>query len=355
MNFQEQQDRARRETGRLVIYFIGAVLGLILSLYLVATLVFTGGSMEGPIWWNPELLLFVAAATGLVVGLGSGFKIMQLSSGGGAAVAESLGGRRIDPRSTNLEERRILNVVEEMAIASGVPVPPVYLLEEAGINAFAAGKSPEEAVIGVTRGCIQAMNRDQLQGVMAHEFSHILNGDMMINLRLMGILHGILLISIIGQMMLRGGVYSSAFSGGRRDRGGGNKGAVILMALAMLVLGWLGVIFGNLIKAAVSRQREYLADASAVQFTRNPDGIAGALKVIAAHHKGSDLDNPHASEASHMLFSRGGHSLFTDLFATHPPIEERIRRIDPHWDGQLPGRRKPKRRGPPPLPPQFDK
>ena len=258
---------------------------------------------------------------------GSLFKIAQLA-GGGTGVAERLGGRRVYPNTIEPNERRLLNVVEEMALASGVPVPPVFMMkDEEGINAFAAGFSPSDAVIGVTRGCVEQLSRDELQGVIAHEFSHILNGDMRLNIRLIGILHGILLLGLIGRELLR----IASFSGGSRRR---NDSAMylLLVGLVMMVLGFLGMFLGNLIKAAISRQREYLADASAVQFTRNPEGIAGALKRIGAAVFGSRLTSPRAAEISHMYFAEG----VSTLFATHPPLAERIRRLDPQWDGKFP-------------------
>jgi uncharacterized tellurite resistance protein B-like protein len=214
-----------------------------------------------------------------------------------------------------------------MALASGVPVPAVFMLiSELGINAFAAGHSPSDAVVAVTRGCAQQLTRDQLQGVVAHEFSHILNGDMRLNLRLMGVLFGILLMGLSGRELLR----IAARTGGSRK----NNGGLYLLAIGLIfmVLGFLGLLIGNLIKAAVSRQREFLADASAVQFTRNPGGIAGALRRIGAAVFGSKLKSPRAAEASHMYFAEG----LASLFATHPPLDERIRRIDPQWDGQYP-------------------
>jgi Zn-dependent protease with chaperone function len=250
---------------------------------------------------------------------------MALSSGG-TVVAESLGGRLISQGTSDLHERKALNVVEEMAIASGTPVPPVYLLErEQGINAFAAGFTPGDAVIGLTRGTITYLTREELQGVIAHEFSHILHGDMRLNIRLIGILHGVLLIGLIGYIVLRS------------VRGGSNKnaGAIMGLGVGLLVIGFTGTFFGNLIKASVSRQREFLADASAVQFTRNNIGIAGALKKIGGYTPGSELDTPEAPTMSHAYFSSGVSSFMQSIFATHPPLDVRIKRIDPNWDGDF--------------------
>jgi Zn-dependent protease with chaperone function len=275
---------------------------------------------------------FIAIGAGVVavIVVGSLYKVMTLSAGG-KAVAESLGGQLIPQNTRDLNQRKLLNVVEEMAIASGTPAPPVYLLaDEQGINAFAAGFSPRDAVIGVTRGTIEHLNRDQLQGVIAHEFSHIFNGDMRLNIRLMGVLHGILILGLIGYYILRPAAYS-----GHRRSSGKNAGGIFALAIGLMVIGYAGTFFGNLIKAAVSRQREYLADASAVQFTRNPDGIAGALKRIGGLEYGSKVQNPGAAEISHAFFAQGLSSLMQSLFATHPPLKKRILRIDPRWDGSF--------------------
>jgi len=338
-NFFANQDAARRNTKRLVLLFCLAVVAIAGMLYLLAVLVtgverpdpYTDQMVISPLWWQPELAVGVAIATLVVVGGGSLYKIAQLRHGG-AVVAEALGGTRISPATRDADERRLLNVVEEMAIASGTPTPPVYLLRnEAGINAFAAGFAPSDAVIGVTRGCVQRLNRDELQGVIAHEFSHILSGDMGLNIRLMGVIHGILIIGIIGYFLLR----SSLYSGSGRRSGGRDNSALALVAagVGLMVIGFLGTFFGNLIKASVSRQREFFADASAVQFTRNPQGLAGALKEIGGYKAGSILASPNAPEASHLFFSQGLRIGLQMLFATHPPLEERIRRLDPSWHG----------------------
>ena len=283
--------------------------------------------------WNPGLFAVVSLGTLALIGGGSLYRVASLA-GGGHSVAEMMGGRPLSAQTTDPDERKILNVVEEMAIAAGTPVPPVYLLEqEDGINAFAAGYAPGDAVIGVTRGCIQNLTRDELQGVIAHEFSHILNGDMRLNIRLIGALYGILLISMTGWIIFRSTANANQYDNRRDgDRRGSNPWP--LVGLALYVLGYIGVFFGNLIKAAVSRQREFLADASAVQFTRNPDGIAGALKKIGALAEGSRVRAPEAQEASHLFFGDAvGHLL--GIFATHPPLVERIRRIDPSFEGDF--------------------
>lgn len=283
--------------------------------------------------WNSALFLKVAAGTFLVITTASLFKMIQLRSGG-PRIAEQLGGRRIDSNTTDALERKLLNVVEEMAIASGMPTPLVYLLsDENAINAFAAGTSHSDAVIGVTRGSVTELSRDELQGVIAHEFSHILNGDMRLNIRLIGILSGILVISNIGYFVLRFAFYGG---GARRDsKDSGNPLPFMAVGVAMMVIGFIGTFFGSMIKAAVSRQREFLADASAVQFTRNADGISGALKKIGGFSLGSIVKSPNALEVSHLFFGQGI-SGWMELFATHPPLADRIRRIDPSWQGTFP-------------------
>jgi len=322
-NFFQQQDSARRKTFQLVVYFVLAILILIALVY--GLLLALGESVS---WWQPELLLLAGLGVGLVVGGASAFKVAQLASGG-QAVALMMGGEEVPGTTTDARHKRLLNVVEEMALAAGVPVPPVYVLKEPGINAFAAGYSPGDAVVAVSQGCLDYLSRDELQGVVAHEFSHILNGDMRLNIRLIGLIFGIMALSIIGRILM---FASRGRSSGRSD----SRGGLVLLGLGVFVLGLVGAFFGRLIMAAVSRQREYLADASAVQFTRNPDGIGGALKKIGGLAEGSRIDNPQAAEAGHMFFANAfaGEGFF-GLLATHPPLVERIRRLDPQFDGQF--------------------
>ncbi len=222
--------------------------------------------------------------------------------------------------------RRLRNVVEEMAIASGVPVPEIYVLEEeSGINAFAAGFTPSDAAVAVTRGTLELLDRDELQGVIAHEFSHILNGDMRLNIRLMGVLFGIMVLGLIGRLIVRGGHHTSIISS-RRDRG---APVALVIGLGLMVVGGIGVFFARVIKAGISRQREYLADASAVQFTRQSSGIANALKKIGGYSEGSLIKSADPEEVSHMLFGTGAR--FCSLFATHPPLVARIQALDPSF------------------------
>jgi Zn-dependent protease with chaperone function/uncharacterized tellurite resistance protein B-like protein len=347
-DFFERQDQARRSTKWLVILFVLGVIGIVGATMGVVWVAVEGlqhrealedgdlnALLDEPLYQSPEELALPAGAGGaallLIIG-GSLFKVAQLS-GGGHVVAESLQGRRVHTDTTDAVERRLLNVVEEMALASGVPVPPVFLLDrEPSINAFAAGYSPSDAVVAVTRGTAENLSRDELQGVVAHEFSHILNGDMRLNIRLIGVLHGILLLGLIGRIMFR----MAANSGGSRssrDSKGNSAIYFLLIGLAVMALGFLGTLMGNIIKAALSRQREYLADASAVQFTRNPTGLAGALKRIGSAVTGSKLQAANASEASHLFFAQGVWEGLTSLTATHPPLPARIKRLEPQWDG----------------------
>jgi Zn-dependent protease with chaperone function len=335
-DFFAQQRAAHRSTGLLVFYFILAVLVLILLVYgLAAALLFSAPEEHGqpPSLWNPALLCLVAFGVGLVVGLGSLFKTAQLAAGGGRVVAETMGGRLVPSDTRDPRERRLLNVVEEMAIASGVPVPPVYILsDEPGINAFAAGHAPGDAVVAVSEGCFTYLTRDELQGVIAHEFSHVLNGDMRLSLRLLGLIFGILALSIIGRVLMQAGGRGGS-SSDRDDRSGQG---ILLFGIGLWLLGLVGAFFGRLIQAAVSRQREYLADASAIQFTRNPEGIGGALKKIGGLAAGSAVKNPHAAEAAHMFFANAFSMNFSGMLATHPPLADRIKRIDPMFDGTYP-------------------
>ena len=308
-----------------MLLFLVAIASVIVLANLTIYLILKFQSL-GTFQFDQVLALEIAAGVVILVLLGSLYRIYSLKRGG-EAIAAALGGHLVVNGGANDYERRLINVVEEMAIASGLPVPPVYLIHEDGINAFAAGYGSGDAIVGITQGALLNLTRDQLQGVVAHEFSHILNGDMRLNIRLVGVLHGLLMLAIIGRVMLEAkpGIArrtSSAFP-------------VMFLGLSLFCIGYLGKFFGDLIKAAVSRQREFLADASAVQFTRNPDGIAGALKRIGGHAAGSNIHYAGAEEFSHLYFSSGFQRAFIGMLATHPPLEERIRRVDPSWSGEF--------------------
>mgnify|MGYP000566104182 CR=1 FL=1 len=361
MDFFGHQDQARKRTRQLVVLFVLALFTLIFLTNLL---------VAGVLWGNPDIFpelgnktirdpslldifqymswqswFTISAIVCSFVGLAYFYKVVKLS-GGGASIAETLGGRLLHPDSDDFYEKRLLNIVEEMAIASGMPVPQVYLLDdEIGINAFAAGFQPSDAVIGVTKGCLTKLSRLQMQGVIGHEFSHILNGDMRMNMRLIAILFGILCIGLLGRIILNAGARHSVYSRGRSqtsifsNSSSKKEGGIplFLIGLGFMILGYSGVFFGKLIQAAVSRQREYLADASAVQFTRDPQAIAEALKVIGYGGVGSAIGHSRREEFSHAFFGNAIYSHFSSRFgflSTHPKLEERIRRIDKHWDGE---------------------
>jgi Zn-dependent protease with chaperone function len=325
VNFFEYQEKARSQSRSLVFLFIFAVVIIVIVIDMAILVAF--GAMDPErqaalfslqsLRSNADVLLVGALATAGVIAVASLFKTATLRSGGGK-VARDLGGVLVEADARDPLRRRLYNVVEEIALASGIPVPEIYVLEqESAINAFAAGFTPADAAVAVTRGALEKLNRAELQGVIAHEFSHIFNGDMRLNIRLMGALFGILMLSLIGRRVLRGSYYV-----GRSKNSGG--GAIVLVAIAVMVVGYIGLFFGRWIKSAVSRQREYLADASAVQFTRYPEGIAGALKKIAVYSDASYL-NVEAEEVGHMLFGSGAQM---SMFSTHPPLTQRIQRID---------------------------
>jgi len=351
MNFYKAQDQARRQTSWLLfLYFLSVVSIVLITNICFAIFVWYSNpsnltnvhlqpitSLSSLVGWFTSIVvglgwhkfLWVTGLVCGVIGISMGFKWVSLRSGG-RVVAESLGGRLLAQNAEDILERRLLNVVEEIALASGVPVPPIYIMDnEQGINAFAAGLSYEDAVIGVTRGTLECLNREQLQGVIAHEFSHILNGDMLLNMKLLAVLHGILMISETGRTIMR---HSSrrSYSRSRRDVNGG----FFIFGLCLFLIGWLGQFFGDLIKSAVSRQREFLADASAVQFTRNPEGIGGALKIIGGYSAQSNIQHSAAHEVGHLFFS-SAYKSFLSLFATHPPLEDRINRVLPSWNGRF--------------------
>ena len=325
MNFFDAQDRARRSTRWLVVVYVVATILIVAGVTLIVGVGLNAVGQYDSLA-DPTILGFTAVATTLFILGATLYKTTVLSSGGGR-VAQDMGGTRVPPDVTDPLRRRLRNVVEEMAIASGVPVPEIYVLEqESSINAFAAGFTPGDAAVAVTRGTLELLERDELQGVIAHEFSHILNGDMRLNIRMMGVLFGIMVLGIIGRLIVRGSYHSSIVSSRRK---GGSSG-IMFIGLGLLILGWIGVFFARIVKAAVSRQREFLADASAVQFTRQTDGIANALKKIGGFSRHSYIESVDPEEVSHMLFA-GGIARLTSVFATHPPLTERIQALDPSF------------------------
>lgn len=335
MNFYTAQDQARKRSRLLLLLFVllnialVCLINLLFAWYLWVNddpLLQADRVFLDYLSW--ERILVVAMAIALLLLFAAWLKWLDVKQGGGA-VAEQLGGEQVLPLTTDIAERRLINVVEEMAIAAGVPVPPVYVMRrEAGINAFAAGLGLTDAAICVTRGALDSLNRDQLQGVIAHEFSHILNGDMRLNMRLLVMLHGMVFFAELGRVFASS--RSSWWVDSTKSRSS-SRGYLVLLGVGLMVVGWCGVMAGNMIKAAISRQREFLADASAVQFTRNPEGIGGALKVIGGSHVQGHLEHPECQEAGHLFFSAVMPSW---LWSTHPPLDVRIRKVDPHWDGR---------------------
>lgn len=331
MDFFDRQDQTRRVSRWLVLLFIAAVIAIVAATTLLV--LFALGQPQNPrvgllsasnLGAQASLLATTAIGVTAAMLLASVYRSMSLRGGGGK-IAREVGGQRLDADTRDPQLQQLQNVVEEIALAAGVPVPEIYVLEEEdGINAFAAGYSPADAAIAVTRGTLDKLDRAELQGVIAHEFSHILNGDMRLNIRLIGVIFGILVLSIIGQRVM----YGAALTGGSRRNN--NGGAIIAIGLGLVAIGYIGLFFGRWIKSAVARQRESLADASAVQFTRHPEGIAGALKKIAVYSEGAHLQ-AETEEVNHMLF---GEASARRLFATHPPIMDRIRAIEPDFDQQ---------------------
>jgi len=339
MDFFGHQEQARRNTTWLIVLFALAVVAIVLAVYL---------AVSGGLWfaqffqgthpfftidtlWDERRFFWTSLITVAVIAAGSWYRTAQLRRGGGAAVAEMLGGERIPGNTEDPLLRRLLNIVEEMAIASGLPVPPVYLMQQNGINAFAAGYGPSDAVVAVTHAAVDLLDRDELQGVIAHEFSHLLNGDSRLKMRLMGLLFGITLISDAGIALITVR-HNLRYDIRRRERG--PHPAMLVLGALLFLVGTIGAVFADMIKRAVSRQREFLADAAAVQFTRNPAGIASALKVIGGYKEGSRVRHAGVQQASHFFF---GNALQfwgkKDWWATHPPLLDRIRRLDPSFRG----------------------
>jgi Zn-dependent protease with chaperone function len=365
MDFFEQQEHARRQTRLLLAYFAAAVVVIVMLAYvLFASLVqpflkplpngpaihdipialcwLVGEALLHPVdylrWtWDPGLFAVFAAVAALMITLGSAYKTRQLATGG-PVVAELLGGRRIEPDSLEPDEQKLCNVIEEMAIASGMPVPEIYVLDdERGINAFAAGHTRSDVAVGVTRGCLKLLNRDELQGVVAHEFSHILNGDTRLNMRLMGIAHGVLWPVILGRVLVRGENRPAALGESILDEDGPvTRLPLSFIGYLLVAAGWIGLPFVRLIKSAICREREWLADAAAVQFTRNPDGIAGALQKIGGLYQQGRLNTPHAETASHLYFANSSFTPWLSFLSTHPPLAKRIQAIEPAFNGQFP-------------------
>lgn len=326
MDFQTHQEEAKQNTAKLVgLLILGiVVIIVIVSLLLIALLYYGSGEFQ------PLTAIAVAAPITTLGVVGTSLvKSSQIKSGGGSYVATSMGGRPVDFNTLDAAEKQLSNVVEEIAIASGMAVPAVFVLDdEPGINAFAAGWTADNAAIGVTRGALVHLNRRELQGVIAHEFSHISNGDTRVKTRIIGWVFGIAVITVLGRILL----HSMFWAPRRRNRDDNNAAMLMLAAgVGLIVIGSVGTIFARMIQAAVSRQREYLADASAVQYTRDPSGIGEALMKIGGMGGDNKIRAAHATEAGHLFFT----SALSASFATHPSLKERITRLVPSWDGEF--------------------
>ncbi len=365
VDFFDQQERARKQTKLLIWLFGLAVVAVIVLTYLIlATCILAfikplphetriypifitffmllGEAVLHPLdflaWlWDARLVCWISLVTLTFIALGCYFKIRQLSDGG-AVVAELLGGRGVEPKPADADEQRLRNVVEEMAVASGTSVPEIYVLDnERGINAFAAGHTRNDVAIGITRGCLRLPSRDELQGVIAHEFSHILNGDTWLNMRLMGLAHGLIWPTILGRALIYG---SAPVTDSSQPIWNDDDQNTMLptapLGFFLVFIGSISLPFVRTLKSAICREREWLADAAAVQFTRNPVGIAGAFKKIGGLSKRGRLDTPYAEMASHLYFVNSTYSPWFNFLATHPPLKKRILAIDTTFDGQFP-------------------
>lgn len=325
MDFQTHQDEAKQSTLRLVLLLAFGVL----AISLVVSALITGLLFYGSGEFQPLQAFAVAAPITTIGIVGTSLvKSSQIKGGGGSYVAASMGGRPVDFNTLDPAEKQLSNIVEEIAIASGMAVPAVYVLDdEPSINAFAAGWSPDNAAIGVTRGTLQHLNRRELQGVIAHEFAHIRNGDTRVKTRIIGWVYGIAIITVLGRILLQ----SLWWAPRRRDREDNSAMVMLAAAVGLIVIGSVGTLFARMIQAAVSRQREYLADASAVQYTRDPSGIGEALMKIGGLAGENKIRAAHATEASHLFFSPA----FGGGFASHPPLDDRITRLLPDWHGEF--------------------
>ena len=317
--FFERQEVQRKYTLWLVSAFIACIL-LVVAVINLVVLVGLGGDPERVLRQEPEVVFWISAIVFGTILIASWHRSSQLRAGG-AVIARALGGVQVNANDGDLKRQRLVNVVEEMAIAARIRKPQIFVLpDEAGINAFAAGNSPDEAAVAVTQGALDAFDREQLQAVIGHEFSHILNGDMKINMRLTAWIFGLCVISDLARRFM--------------NKRGGGKGAarVKLIAFGIFVAGSAGALVGRLLQAAVSRRREHLADASAVQFTRNPQALQGAFVVMAANAAGTRLEHERAVDVAHMFFASSPTKLLSKFnaswFATHPPLEERVQALD---------------------------
>jgi len=330
MDFFSRQAKAIKQTRILVVFFVIALVLITVAVNFIFYLVLatqTSSATELDSWLQQDYWIYISLITFAVIILTSLFRSWQINSNP-SAIIKMMEATPVTPSTTNPKQKQLVNLVEEMAIASGMPIPKIYIMKnEQGFNAFVSGLKPSAAILVVTQGLLDNLTRQQLQGVIGHEFSHILNGDMRLNLRLIGVIAGILVLGQIGQVLLRGGRYGSRSTSSKRSEGS----AIVFIGLGLFVVGYIGLFFGRIIKAAISRQREFLADASAVQFTRDRNGIAGALLAIKNTTQGSQLINSNAEEMSHMCFGASTKisQMFSGWLASHPPLDDRIQAVYP--------------------------
>lgn len=327
--FESQRD-ARGETRKLLLAF--ALIVVMLLLAINGALALAWGLTWG--FWMPGELTFprhflaVNSGVVLVFVLGGWWvETSRLASGGGQRLAEQMGAR-LTRQSGLFDEQRLCNIVDEMAISSGMKRPTVMVVaRDLGINAFATGWGEDDAVIAVTQGALDHLTRDELQGMVAHEFSHIVEGDTRLNMRLVGMVFGLEMLYRMGQHL------SQPDENGRRLM-------AALLGVAVMAAGWLGWVAGHALQAAVSRQREYLADARAVQWTRSRDGLGGVLRKVLSQ-QGDGVVSPRiGSTVQHMLLVSESEDAVADWLDSHPTLEQRIRRIYGRRMGPLPLDRK---------------
>ncbi len=331
-NFFENQKHVRSQTKSLIALFIATLTAMIFSFYALATIVFvywgrifkktnSFSLLEPGAIINYKLLTFISVVILSIIILGTFYRLIRLRSGG-VGVAKMLGGVLVLPSTQSPNERILLNIVEEMSVASGIPVPQVYVLTlEPTINALAVGTNPSDSVIGVTQGALDLLSREELQGLIGHEFAHIFNGDMKLNLKLIGFISGILVFTTLGRMLIE--------KHAKRISSDPKWNPLFFLGWALVVLGFVGVFFSRIIKSIVTPQREFQADEASARFTRNPEALAKVLDKIA-QTPSQKLLSPYAEETSHLMFETPVRNV-GGIFDTHPPLQVRIKRLVPNF------------------------
>ena len=338
--FSRQNDAQARSRAFFTAFFPAVFLAVVILYFVITACMVTMGILPSIIYGYPQKILslrpflIVGSVISGIIFFISWRTIRTIKKGGGAYIAQVMGGELLETPK-DLKETQIINVVEEMAVASGLPRPRIYIFpNEFSINAVTAGLDHDDAIIALTCGAVTHLSRDELQCVVAHEFAHILNGDYALNLTMAGWLSGLLFFSVKGLELLS--VTSDAANKYINNTKQGDVGALLLITIVGVILyvgGGIGKLGAELVQAAISRQREYMADAFAVQFTRNPASLAGALKKIAGYPRRGTIKNSRALMMKSFFIASPTQS--QDLWQTHPPLEERITTLDPHWDGKI--------------------